>query len=496
MRKKLREGLMFLVAVVLLCIGFYWLQVEPKRTSALLKLTAGDESGLRHRLAVEFAREAASHGINIVVEPMSGSEAAMQGVNDGEFDLAFVQGGLSNSGLRSVRQLTSMHIEPLHLLVKSALHERILKLGLGQLAGCTVNLGPAGGGTNVLASEVLRFAGLEASVDGADSSHNNPPLGNPSLGDTESYQAVSFSYSELQSMPTERLPDAIFTVSSLPSPIADYLIESQDFRLVSLPFGEALSLEAFLQLGELLPNASIDKRHVFETQIPAFTYSVTRAEPPQSLSTVGTRLLLVANERVPSEIVSLLLESLYNSNFAHAERPPLDASLLDLPAQYPMHIGSVHYRQRNKPLIAGDAIDYWEKVLAIAATLCGGTFFLVQWYLRLRRRQRESNFATYMNRVLAIEASAMQNEFSAQLDLSQLMQLQRELAELKSEAVSKFAAGELEGEGLVHGFLALVNDARSQLTRLILHQRDNVEEQAALQQDAIQQLWPSPSKLD
>lgn len=121
------------------------------------------------------------------------------------------------------------------------------------------------------------------------------------------------------------------------------------------------------------------------------------------------------------------------------------------------------YRQRNKPINTVDAIDYLEKVLAIAATLAGGTFFVVQWARQSARRRRESSFAIYMERVIAIERESLHNELSAQLDLASLIRLQKELADLKSEAVTKFANGKLEGEGLIHGFSTLVNDSRDQL---------------------------------
>jgi hypothetical protein len=286
----------------------------------------------------------------------------------------------------------------------------------------------------------------------------------------------------------------MFTVSSLPSPLTDYMIEKHDYRLVPLPFGEALALEAFLQLGIPLRNGSIDKRHVFETLIPAFTYSVTQSEPPKPLATIGTRLLLVANTNTSNDVIASLLDTLYNSKFARVDRPALDASLLDISPEFPMHPGSSKYRQRNKPLIAGDAIDYWEKVIAITATLTGGTFFILQWYFRWSRRKREASFAAYMERVLAIENESMQTELSAQMDLPSLIRLQRELAAIKSEAVHKFTAGELEGEGLIHGFLDLVNDARNQLTRLILHQRDNIEAQAALQNEDVVAIWNAQSQ--
>jgi len=481
MQRYAKELLLLGIAIGLLLLSFYWLRPTGTPKHSTLKMTAGDASGLRHKLALELAKEATRRGIVIDVQPTIGSEAALEGLTNGEFDLAFVQGGLATENMPRIRQLTAMHIEPLHLLVRAELCERIATSGLRVLGGCEVNVGPVGSGTQVLASEVLKFAGLDASTKAEKGS---------------SYRAVSLNYRELIEKSASELPDAIFTVSSLPSPLADFLIESHGYRLVPLPFGEALSLEAFLQLGVPLATGSIDKRHLFETRIPAFTYSVSRAEPPQPIATIGTRLLLAANERVPNDVVQGLLDVLYNSNFALAERPPLDAGLLDLPSEFPLHAGAVQYRTRNKPLIAGDAIDYWEKVLAITATLAGGTFFMVQWYLRWSRRKREASFANYMKHVIAIESAAMQTELSAKLDLGQLIRLQRELADLKSEAVRKFASGELEGEGLIHSFLALVNDARNQLTRLILHQRDNIEEQAAVQHLDADSIWISQAESD
>lgn len=475
MKRYAKEILMLGAAIALLLLSFYWLRPNQQPKHMRLKMTAGDVSGLRHKLALELAKEAARVGLDIDVEPSAGSEAAIEGLKNGQFDLAFVQGGLATENVSHVRQLTAMHIEPLHLIVRSETAKAIESSGLKSLRGCRVNVGTTGSGTQVLASEVLKFAGLEGKAE---------------LG-SEGYQPVAFSYSELMKLDASQLPDAIFTVSSLPSPLADFLIETHDYRLVPLPFGEALSLEAFLQLGDPLETGSIDKRHLFETRIPAFTYSVNRAEPPEPIATIGTRLLLASNERVSNEVVQALLDSLYNSNFALAEKPPLDAGLLDLPAEFPLHAGAALYRTRNKPLIAGDAIDYWEKVLAITATLAGGTFFIVQWYAQWSRRKREASFANYMERVIAIESAAMQTELSATMDLAQLIRLQRELADIKAEAVKKFTKGELEGEGLIHGFLALVNDARNQITRLILHQRENIEEQAAVQHTDADSIWTS-----
>jgi len=479
MSRNSKDLLLLAVAIVLLAIGvFFWFGRSGKAPDLKLRLTAGDGSGLRHRLATEFARESAKSGIQISVEPTDGSEEALGRLSKGEFDIALVQGGLTMASDSPIRQISALHIEPLHLLVRSEIADRISQKGLSQLAGRKVNLGATGSGTYSLASEVLLFAGL----------------GSVSKGGAAKYQSHSSTYSELMKANPEELPDAVFTVSTLPSPIADFLTDKHGYKLIPLRFGEAISLEAFLELGLRSAAGSVDKQHIYTTTIPAFTNSVEPASPPESLQTIGTRLLLVANERIRGDQVKRLLECLYRSNIIKAERPPIDASILELPTEFPMHPGAELYRQRNKPIIAGDAIDYLEKVLAIAATIAGGTFFVAQWYLRSSQRKREASFASYIERVIAIEDESMQNELASQLDLATLIRLQRELAALKSEAVSKFAAGKLEGEGLINGFLALVNDARNQLTRLILHQRENIEQLAATQHHTVEEVWLEQSQ--
>jgi TRAP transporter TAXI family solute receptor len=475
MRRYVKEILLLASAVGLMLLALFWLWPDPIPKMQRLKMTAGDATGLRHQLALELAQKAHEAGLEIEVIPTSGSRDAIEGLRSGELDLAFVQGGLASEPASGIFQLTPMHVEPLHLVVSSELAIECDTRGLDALRGRTVNLGPPGSGTYALASAVLTFAGLDPETQQEQASAG--------------VLASNLSYSELLELPTERLPDAIFTVSSLPSPVVDELVEQHGYRLVALPFAEAIALEATLQQGTSIAADSVNKRHIFEARIPAFTYSVQRAEPPENLSTIGTRLLLLAGEKLSNETVIGILGALYRSDFATVERPPIEASLLELPSEFKMHPGSQHYRQRNRPLIAGEIIDYWEKVIAITATVMGGTFFMVQWYMRWSRRKQEASFASYMERVLTIEQTSMHTELSDSLDLATLVQLQRELAEIKTEAIRKFASGDLEGEGMVNGFLALVNDSRNQLTRLILHERENIEEQAAQLEIDAKQIW-------
>lgn len=480
MIRNQRERIFLATAIAVLGIGMWFVLYSPRSQPATkLRMTAGNATGIRHRLAVAFSKEAKAFGFQIEVVPSDGSESALAMLETGKLDFAFIQGGLLDTSLRRVHQVTPLHLEPLHVLVKPELFEPILQNGLQYLTGHSINRGAPGSGTFVLSTAVLQFAGLDS-----DDANTAP-----------SFLPDSKNYAELMEVSgIENMPDAVFTVSTLPSPIADSLIDRLGYRLIPIQFGEAFTIQAMSELGSNELRSSIDRKHVFTTVIPAFTYSVERKIPFEPLQTLGTRLLFVANQQVDTEVVQRLLEVLFQSNIAKTDRPSIDASLLELPFEFPMHSGAQAYRQRNKPIIAGDAIDYFEKVLAIAATFAGGTFFVLQWARQSAKRRRESSFASYMGRVIAIERESLQNEVSANLDLASLIRLQKELADLKAEAVAKFANGTLGGEGLIHGFLALVNDARDQLTRLILHQRENIEQLAAQQHTQPDQVWLQQSE--
>jgi hypothetical protein len=84
-------------------------------------------------------------------------------------------------------------------------------------------------------------------------------------------------------------------------------------------------------------------------------------------------------------------------------------------------------------------------------------------------------------KVTAIEQQALQLELASRLELAPLLALQADLGRLKNEALERFTHGELEGEGLMSGFLTHANDARDYLARLILHARTTIEKQARKQ---------------
>jgi hypothetical protein len=372
--------------------------------------------------------------------------------------------------LAAVRQVAALHAEPLHLLVKPEIGPEVAAR-LSKLGGRRVNLGEPGSGTYCLASAVLAFAGLGPGR----------------------YVAERRGYAELMAeADPAALPDAVFTISTLPSRVARHLVARYGYRLVELPFAEAFALST-LDEGRSLPAGEpadeVRREHVYDAVIPAFTYGVEPGVPPGPTRTLGTRLLLVAHARVAEGVVGRLLDVLFASRLSQVVYPPLLPELLNLPPELEPHPGTTAYQNRAQPLSTGGFIDLAEKWFSMAGVTAGGAVCLWQWLRRRARRRQDRGFESYIVKVADVERRAAEQELSAGLDLPALLGLRRELARLKQEALEKFAAGDLEGEELMSGFLAHAGDTRTYITRLILHQRDNLEEDARLQGRAPEALW-------
>jgi TRAP-type uncharacterized transport system substrate-binding protein len=436
----------------------------------VLTLTAGSREGTRARLAEAMVGPAKARGVILRLVETRGSEEALERVDAGGCDLALVQGGLTPRRMAAVRQVAALHAEPLHLLVKPGVGPDVAGR-LSTLAGRRINVGEPGSGTYRLATAVLAFAGLGPGR----------------------YVAESRGYAGLMAEDDPAaLPDAVFTVSTLPSRLARHLVARHGYRLVALPFAEAFALSTLDEDGSFAPGGPADevrREHVYDTVIPAFTYGVEPGVPPGPTHTLGTRLVLVAREGVPAEAVGRLLDVLFASRFAEVVSPPLRPELLNLPPELEPHPGTTAYQHRAQPLSTGDFIDLAEKWFSMAGVTAGGAVCLWQWLRRRARRRQDRGFESYILKVADVERRAADQELSAGLDLPALLGLRRELARLKQEALEKFAAGDLEGEELMSGFLAHAGDTRTYLTRLILHQRDNLEEAARVQGRAPEALW-------
>jgi TRAP-type uncharacterized transport system substrate-binding protein len=439
-------------------LALYFYLGSPRQKTYRLRATAGNAIGVRHRLAQLLAAEAAPRGIWLELRETPGSEEALDEVERHQLDVALVQGGLNMDGRPNIRQVATLHVEPMHLLVKKELLDEVAA-GLTALDGKTVDLSEIGSGTHALAVEILAFAGLrERTPDGA---RGYIPV--------ESNRQQFFAEKD-----RARLPAAIMLVSTLPSPTARYLVTQQGYRLVPLPFGEAFALQSLSvpEADQAAPRPAVPRRHVdkgrtYATTIPAFTYSVEPPVPPAEVPTLGTRLLVVAHKDVDAQAMRKLVEATFETEFAKVVHPALNARLMDAPPEFPWHAGAELYQARSAPLLSGPLVDWAQKGFAILAAAASGLFVLWQWSKQYGQFLRDKGFRKYISQVARIEAQAVQAERSPAVDARQLRDLREQLWQLKSEALERFTEGELEGKELLAGFLVQVNDARDHLTRLL-----------------------------
>jgi TRAP-type uncharacterized transport system substrate-binding protein len=446
-----------LAALGLACFFYFY---SPGQKTYRLSLTAGNALGTRHQMAQRLQKEVFQRGLVFALQPSQGSEQALDWINDGNMDVALVQGGLTTAGRPNVRQVATLDIEPLHLAVKKELAADAAT-SLMALGGKTVDLGEVGSGTHSLAIATLEFVGLK------------PRDTDPVRG----YIPVTLDRQHLWAeTDTNRLPDAVFLVSSLPSSTTRYLVTKHGYRLVPLPFAEALALESLEQPAEDEERVSGGERIVLEriqaVTIPPYTYGIEPPVPDKLVPTLGTRLLLVAHKDVPARAMFELVEATYAPRFGLIVHPPLDVRLMDLPPEFPWHAGAQLYLQRNAPLLSGAAMDSAHKAFAIFAAAASGLFVLWQWTKLYGSATRNRGFKQYIAQVTRIEERVLEAERSRPLALPELSVVRDRLHRLKTEALDEFARTDFAGKDLLFGFLAQVNDVRDYVTRLICERQE------------------------
>lgn len=421
-------------------------------------ITGGSPDGIRHAFAELLAEEARAFGLDLRVEPSAGSVDAVAGLASGRLDFALVQGGLGVGDAPTLRQLTALHLEPLHLLVRGELADEVAASSLQALRGRRVNVSAPDSGTRRLAESVLGFAGLAGSTLEDDTAPN--PV--------DDVVRTEQTYGELlAARSAEALPDAVFTASSMPSPVARRLVERWGYRLVSLDFASAYAIDGvgLLAQGDD-PRLRVDRRAVDRALIPRAMYDRAPPVPARDVPTLGTRLLLLTRDDVPEREAFALLRAVFETRFARVG-PGIGPELLAEPPELPLHASAERYRRRELPVLTGETLSVLDASLNIAAPVLGGVLFLWTWLRQRRRRVRETHFVEYVRRVNQIEREALAIDRLPHTPIGRLVELQRQLTEMKTEALERFALGEVRGEEVLTGFASLVKDARDYITRLI-----------------------------
>ena len=316
-------ALLALVALAAAAGLWYWFnqtKVESLRLGAFMELR------YKKDMADILCDEALNRDLKIDVQWTNKPAEAVGQVSRRELDAAIIPAGLDVAADK-VCQVTMMDSQILHLFAKP----EIAAQGLAGLSGHTVFLGPAGSGVRCVAGEILKYAGLAAGKDFVE--------------DPRPYDAL------MKSTPGA-MPDAVFSLSPLPSPMGDKLARQLGYQLVELPMGEAMGL----------------RKPCFEDAlVPAAAYAAAPVVPARPLHTIGVRSVLIANAAVPRLAVERLLEVLCESDFyPRVNLKKMDPALIQRAGDFPFHLGAgLHAPCR--PLALPEAADQAARVHRLGA---------------------------------------------------------------------------------------------------------------------------------
>lgn len=406
-----------LACLAMVAISAFLLFRNLREPTLPIRLSAGQPLKRRHAIAEVLRDEARAARLQLELIPTAGSEESLVDVARGEIDAALIQGGMER--IDGVSQIAILCPEPIHVLVRPELVDEHWET----LAGKRIHLGPLGSGTRRLGLKLLAFAGL-APGDFQDDSRSEESLRQAERGD---------------------LPDVLFTVSSLPSPLAAWLVQERGYRLKGLPFAEAYS--------------RIDVQ-VRAESIPACMYQTDPAEPRANIPTVAPSMALVVRSDLPADAVARLMAVVYEGDFARkAALPALDAAELARLREFSLHTGAVSYLNRNEPLLSNDLIEAAENLRSFLVSAAIALFLLWRWSVR----RKAVGLEIWLDRATAIELASL--DLAAQGTWNEQTALEQEgiLSRLKAEALEQFSAGKLNSDEDLRNFLLHIADVRSVL---------------------------------
>ncbi|HEV7731010.1 MAG TPA: hypothetical protein VGR62_02565 [Candidatus Binatia bacterium] len=478
MKRRRRSWLLLVLGLATMGLAL-WTFVTPSRPPVpRLTFTGGPLVTTRALVARMIAAAVASRGEQATVVETTTTEDALAKVDNGQIDFALVSEAYRVVGHPHLREVTPLYVEALHLLVRGDLVHQVDE-SLAALRGRSVDLGPQGSTSEGLSTAVLAFAGV-IPKDGAPK--------------TRGYVVDDLQVDALETLIKGKdpaaFPDAILHLGTVPSKIALQLIRGFGYQLVPLPFADAFRLNALIS-GDLpeTDHASIERQHIIDTVIPAFTYQTEPAIPAEPLHTIGARLTLIANDRVSPEAVELVLDTVFSTQVARVAHPPLDRSLLAMPGHLKRHDGTLEFQRRDQPYITQDTVDALSNSFSVIGAIAGGLLFLWQWWRQRRQAERDDRFGGYLVRLAEIERRMTGLELAATLELEPLVDLQREVLTLKGDALDGFASGELGNQAALSSLLMPLNATRDHIGDLILHVRDTIEEQAQAEGVSATELW-------
>ena len=336
-KHHIRKGLALIVIALLLGLaGKFAYDLYPRHYE--LSISGGGMLSKSHHLTKVLQEEAIRANVSLMITPTKGSYQALNDLNDGTLDLAFVQGGIDPVGYENVRQVASIAPQLIHFLVKGDVKT------IRDIRGKTVNLGEKNGGPSIVSNQILHFSGLAPEVD---------------------YVETNFSDEQLLSMKADRLPDVIVQVSYAPSATVDFLVQKRGYQLLEMSFPPSLAM----RMG-----------WVADAKILAYMYQISPPVPAKDIQVVGVNLNLLANKDVDSHAIAALLPILYGPQVTSRFNFPISEEKMLTPSGFPISDGTEVYIASKQPFITAQMIEQIKGLFGLVMSLLSVALVVFKWF--------------------------------------------------------------------------------------------------------------------
>ena len=380
--------------LIVACI-YFLTTTAPKKNWVV----SGGETGGRYDDVAQALAEnlRKREGWTVRVEQSSGSKQNLDRLTSGSSDLCLVQNDVE--GNEKVRLVATLYEETLHLIVRKE------TTSVAQLSKGILSIGPAGGGTEGLALATLRQVGLREDV-------------------------VTLRRESLESGLTalrEGQADGVCIVTGIGNAtIGEFLADGQF---------------ALLDLGkDLFESIKYSYPFVQPSTIPAGAYPAKPGEglPAESLSTIGTKVLLACRDDLAEQDIFELTRFLHENQAALVRSQPLlvqmgypqDSHHL----QFPIHEGARLHYDRDEPNFIQKWAETIALVLSILAVAWGVGTTIRQIYLMRLKESLDEFFA----KVEAITSELVEGASS-----ERTVEIAKQLHEIRRETTKKLIAEEL-----------------------------------------------------
>jgi TRAP-type uncharacterized transport system substrate-binding protein len=427
--RRLRYGIGIVIVAALLAIaGSSLYGLIPRHYT--LSITGGDIVTNRHYLARLLQAEAKKNDITLVVQPVPDTVTALKMVSDGQLDLAFVPGGLSTK-FPNVEHVATVSPEVVHLLVKPGIQ------GMGDLRGHSINLGAKDSDSRDIGLTLTGFAGYVDNVD---------------------FVETNYTPEQLLALPEHKMPDAIITISSVPSYLVEYLVRDHHYDVAEIPFPESLAL-----------------RHGWaaDGQILAYTYQSSPPIPAKTIQTVAVNTHLLGSAKANPAALEKLLEVLYGPSLSSQLRQPLDEAKIGVSSGYPISPGMTAYLNRNQSILTMETWNKITSVFGLVMSFGGMGIVVLKWFRGPPAKAvfHDEEFQKYLSDVAVVERGAFTMETSGRLDEAELRRMRERLGSLRATVIERYPRVTLKDPFLFDRCVSSVRASHEHVGRLLAQAR-------------------------